>query len=107
MNPELPKDWLEEALKARAAVPAPPDFTETLMRRLEAGQSYSPLSRFWMDQGLAAGLTLAILGLSSAVDMNRLGAVLARGVQASPVVVAAVTLCASAVWLAVMADDRA
>ena len=104
MNSELPDDWLEEALKARPAMPAPPDFSRTMMRRLEADAS-SPLSRFWMEQGVAVGLTLAFLGLGSVVELNSLADLLVRGMRATPVVVALVALGASAVWLSRTADE--
>lgn len=106
MNPKLPNDWLDHALKTREAMTAPEAFTETLMRQLAHDRSYSPLAAFWMDQGLPLGLTLAVLGIGSMIDVARLGLLLGRGLQApSPVVLTAVALCVSAVWLSLAADE--
>jgi hypothetical protein len=106
VNSELPGDWMEEALKARPAMPAPADFSERMMRRLD-GDGLSTFSRFWMDQGVAVGFTLTLLGLGSLVELNGLGDLLVRGMQATPVVVAVVALCASALWLSRAVDEAA
>jgi len=106
VNPELPNDWLDQALKTREAMTAPEAFTETLIRQLAHDRSYLPLAAFWMDQGLPLGLALAILGIGSMIDVARLGLLLDRGLQApSPVVLTAVALCASAVWLSIAVDE--
>jgi hypothetical protein len=106
VNPEFPPDWLEDALKRRPAMAAPPDFAERVWRRLEPRRTYSPFFRVWMDNGLVAGLTLAILGIGSTIDLNRLGVFIAQGLQAPPpFLVAAAAFCGMVVWLSVTADD--
>ena len=106
MNSEVPDDWLEEALKTRGAMTAPSGFTAAVVRSLDARPPDSQLSRFWMDQGLALGFTLAILGLGLGVDVNRLGALLGEGLQSpATAVLVAVTLCLSAAWLSIAADE--
>ena len=106
MNFESSNDWLDEALRARPVMSAPPDFSETMMHRLEGGDhSSSPFLRFGMDQGVGVGLTLALLGLGSLVDLNRLGMPLVRGIQAAPVLLAVIALCVSAAWLSRTAEE--
>ena len=59
-----------------------------------------------MDYGLVAGLTLAVLGIGSMIDFNRLGVFVTQGLQAPPpFLVAAAAFCGTAVWLSVTADD--
>ena len=84
---------------------APADFSETTDASAGSVTRSFPLSRFWMEQGVAVGLTLAFLGLGSLVDLNGLEDLLVRGMRATPVVVAIVALGASAVWLSRTADE--
>jgi hypothetical protein len=106
MNHELPPDWLENALAVRAVMTAPPDFAESVLMRLQPRVASSPLSDPWMDYGLVAGITLALLGVGSLFDVGQFGELVAVSLQApSPFLVAAVGFCATAVWVSLTADD--
>jgi hypothetical protein len=103
MNPEHP-DWLEEALKTRAAMTAPSRFTPAVLRRLSDDDSPVPPSAFWMESGTHVGLGLAALGLGLTVD--RLGPWFDGLLQApSPALLTAVGLCVSAIWWSTRQDE--
>ncbi len=106
MNPEHPGDWLDEALKTRAAMTAPSHFTPTVLRRLSEDDSPVPASAFWMESGTHAGLGLAALGLGMTVDVNRLGQWFDGLLQApSPAMLTAAGLCVSAIWWSTRQDE--
>jgi hypothetical protein len=80
-----PLDWetlIEEALKRRTALQAPPDFTRRVMRRVAEG----PVSRFdgratWLVELDAAATVLIVIGLAWSWTPARLGDWLDGGVN--------------------------
>jgi hypothetical protein len=106
VNPELPEDWMDEALRSRAAMIAPSHFTPTVLRRVAAEAPFSQASMFVMEYGARLGLTLALLGLGLTLDVNRFGLLLQEGLQAPlPVALTAAGLCMTLVWLSITADE--
>jgi hypothetical protein len=106
LNPDHPGDWLEEALKTRAAMIAPSHFTPEVLRRLAEDESPGTASAFWMESAPHVGLGLAVLGLGLTVDVNRLGHWFDGLLHApSPALLIAVGLCVSAIWWSTRYDE--
>jgi hypothetical protein len=106
VNPELPEDWIDEALRSRTAMTAPPHFAPTVLRRVAAEAPFSQASMFVMEYGPRLGLTLALLGLGLTLDVNRFGLLLQEGLQSpSPVALTAAALGMTLVWLSIASDE--
>jgi hypothetical protein len=99
VNPDHEKDWLDQALSARATVTPPPGFTATVMRAIERDTpSASAMSAFLMDEAVRLGVVLAGAGVLLVVDVNGMGAVLTRVVE-TPAAAVVASVALGVAWL--------
>ena len=89
----MTQDWLDEALKDRAAMSAPAGFTRAVMAQLPPSASPAP-SFLWLKTAGEAGLLAAVLSAAPLLNLPELIA------QApAPYLMAALALVLSAVWV--------
>ena len=87
-------DWLDEALKDRAAMSAPAGFTRSVMAQLPPSAAPSVSPPAWLRTAGEAGLLTAVL--SAALLLNLPGLV---AEAPAPYLMAALALVMSGVWV--------